>query len=153
MYELGADKAESLLNEAGQKVESREKHYLFAENSANGLENVEEFYSIILGEEDSHMIHIKEDSRNRETEIDTSKVVSALKEEGYRPFLKLDIRRYLLEHEGKDIVLEKVRNLGYFVDDEDIGGRNAFYGEILLEKMQSDSESRKQMIEEAREIL
>lgn len=153
MYELGREKAESLLNEADHKEESREQHYLFADNSLERLQQMEEFYSIILGEECPRMLHIRGDFKNTETGIETSEVVSALKNEGYRPFLKLDISRYFLEHKGKEISLEKVQNLGYFVDDEDMGGRKAFYADILLEKMQSDSESRQQVIKEAKEIL
>ncbi len=153
MYEVAADRAESLLNEADQREESREQHYLFTDKPAEDLEQITEFYSIVKADKGSRMLHIKKDSRNIETEIDTSKVVSALRKEGYRPFIKLDIRRHVLEQEGEEIVLEKVQNLGYFIDKERIGGRKAFYGDILLEKMQSDSESREQVIKEAREIL
>ncbi|MFB6115143.1 MAG: hypothetical protein ABEK04_02540 [Candidatus Nanohalobium sp.] len=97
MYELESEKAESLLEEAEQKEEFKEQHFLFADKTAGGLEEIREFYSIVSGEESSRMLHVRGASKNAETEINTSKVVKALKKEGYRPFLKLDVKRYILE--------------------------------------------------------
>ncbi|MFB6115142.1 MAG: hypothetical protein ABEK04_02535 [Candidatus Nanohalobium sp.] len=52
-----------------------------------------------------------------------------------------------------EIVLEKVQDLGYFINNEEMGGRKAYYGDIMIGKMDSDSERKEKAIKEARDIL
>jgi len=156
MYRLNKDRARDALKNkiTKKKVET---HYLFGRNDVFSFEEDESIYAIIdIPDEKSLLIHDFTSMGKKErriSEIEESAAIEFLEKTGHSPFMRLDIEKYIVEIDDSEIIVDKVEQLGFFTDSEDLGSENVNYGELLKKQMIEDTEKEKEIRREAQEIL
>lgn len=152
MYKLNSERAKKLIAEKEVRQKIREKHVLLGRSGIFSFDEDEYFYAIMDRGEKKYLMHLcrhKNEYKKGITSINKQEA-ELLTKIGLEPFMRLDIERYVLE---SDIEIEKVKQLGYYVNREDLGLEEVFYGDLLRDKMSEDSDFRKDVLESAKSIL
>lgn len=155
MYEIENALARETLSEADLKEEQDETHYLFGKNGIYSFDEDGSIYSYIVGEESfiAHEFEFRGKVRREVTSTEDGEPVNFLLDMGFRPFMRFDIERYRLKREGRELVIEKVDQLGFFTNDAEMGGREVNYGELLKEEMKKNRDKRRLVKDQAEQIL
>lgn len=156
MFRLRADKASGILENCRIIEKTTETHFLFGRNDVFSFEDDGSVFSVVERPDQDLLIHDFEKtnkSQREVTEMEKDEAVEFLESTGYDPFMRFDISRYLLKKDGKNLIVEKVEQLGYFINDPEIGTEEVKYGEVLKDEMIHDTEKEKKVRREAEEIL
>ncbi len=154
-YRLKADLTE-VIERSNILEEEEETHYFFGLNDIFSFEEDGSVFSLV--ERQNEVILIHDFSRLNDLErcrnkIEKEKAIEFLRKAGYEPFMRMDINRYFLEEDGEDFIVEDVEQLGVFTDRRDLGGRKAFYGDLLKDEMLDDYEKEDEVRRKAQDIL
>ncbi|MFB6182811.1 MAG: hypothetical protein ABEI78_01975 [Candidatus Nanohaloarchaea archaeon] len=153
MYNIEDEKAENILQENTVKSTENEQHFVFGRNDIYSFEEDKSIYSIVKKGSKTLLVHEYADRKENEREVsrvEEENAVEFLEKTGHEPFMKLDITRYILEDKT---VIENVDQLGYFINSEEDGEEEVWYGNLLKEKMKKNQNMQETIKEKAQKIL
>lgn len=154
MYRMDRDEARELVHDHSVKTEE-ETHYLFGRNGIYSFEEDGCIYAVVERNGERYMIQDITQRGRIERTVKTdhiSEAITFLKSMGYEPFMRLDIRRHLIDKD-QGFIIEEVEQLGYFTDSPSIGDYEVIYGELLKEEMKTDGDKRRIVKDQAEKIL
>lgn len=152
MYRIGDKEAEKLIEEKEIREKKVEKHVLLGRSGIFSFEEDNYFYAVMERDDKRYIMHVckhKGEYKRGITSIESREDKLLLKI-GLEPFMRLDIKRFVLEN---NIKVEKVEQLGYHVNKEGKGLEKVHYGEVLRDKMSRDSEYRENIFNDAKSFL
>lgn len=156
MYRLSSRDANKILENNSVIEKESESHYLFGRNDVFSFDEDGSVYSLIDRENKTLLIHDFErmgSSQRKVSEVDKCDATKFLRKTGHNPFMRFDITRYLVKKDGKNLIIENVDQLGFFINDPGIGGSEVSYGDSLKNEMIEDNEKEQEVRDNAEEIL
>lgn len=156
MYRIDPKKAQQIIKNQDLHQKLSEKHYFFGRNGIFSFDETDSIFILLERGEISHLIHKSCCGSGDEevtSEVEKERTLDFIDSTAFEPFMKLDIDSFQLRYNQKNLRVDKVERLGWFVDDSELGGEKVFYGELMKEKMIKDQDLHEKVIEEARSIL